>query len=671
MTNYSQAYQIKKYLCYSILSVLILLSFASNTYSAFSQDKKCIICHINRSEEFLELVADGVFDHELTDLVSEEICYSCHNVSVNDSRATFTANHHPVKVVPSSAVRIPLEYTLNEKGEMDCGTCHTPHTGKQKDNKIAFLRESNKNSKMCIKCHVALTQGPKYGEHRINVPLDLLSVDPEIITSRGGKLGDGNKIICETCHITHGAQKRKLLIYYEEGENFCSLCHEDNPSKESVGNGMETHPIYNEDIKSAVPEAWPNGRRIRRAKNGDFTCQTCHKAHYGYKGQLAYKNKTGEMCVVCHPGRTSSPEDEVKKNHILTAGDDETPAVNCISCHTAHNAFYDPESETAKLLVKSNADSDLCYECHSDKKTDNITIVELSGNHPNNMPFKEGIQMRSKLRSLGGKTGTDGNIICNSCHSIHDSKTKEANLIISKERLCLYCHDNQNFLNPISAANGTHPTNLLPKKATIPKEVLEKGQLSAMGEIICLTCHSVHSAQSQTKLLTFFNNKDEYCITCHSNMEKMLKGKHNLKNTAPNEKNILGQTVGESGMCGVCHTAHTYGREIKDKKKDVINQVCLGCHNADGIGADLGEEKEFNHPDNAFLTDKFRLYSLPIYTENGKRVVRNGKIMCSTCHNIHENEEYTIQKKLLRIKSENVSGICLNCHTDKKRIFGT
>jgi predicted CXXCH cytochrome family protein len=651
---------------------LFSISFVTDALAEeFSQDRKCIICHVSQSEVFKELVKKKVFDVEVSSVISKEVCYSCHNISVNDSREIFVSRHHPIKVAPSKRVVIPEEYTLNEKGEMDCGTCHTPHTGKKEDGSPSFLRDSNENSYMCKKCHRSLTKGTGYGGHKINMAI---STDPEVITSRGGKFAEGNKIICETCHITHGAPREKLLIYYEEDEDFCLLCHDENPSVEGVGSGMDTHPIYKEDIKIELPKKWPNGRLIKRKEDGGFNCQTCHSVHYGYAGQLAYKNSSGQLCATCHPGRSNSKSAEIKKNHIVIKGDKDKKGVNCLSCHTAHNAFYNPMSETTKLLIKSNDNSELCYECHYDKKTDSKVFAELTGNHPNNMPFSEDYKMRHKLKSVGAKAGSDNKIICNSCHSVHNASTKEANLVMDKDIMCLYCHKKENFLYSSSAANGAHPTNIIPKNAGIPEKVLGKGQLSDTGELLCLTCHSVHSAVPDTELLTLSKNSDEeYCITCHSNMKKMLEGPHNLKISAPERKNSLGQTAKESGMCGACHAAHSYSVNINidSEKDDVISQVCLDCHKKGGSGADVKKEGAFNHPYNVFVKDRFKLYVLPLFTEVGKKVVRNGKITCATCHNVHENEEGGVSKKLLRIKSNIMSFLCFNCHAEKMTVLST
>ncbi|MFC1855220.1 cytochrome c3 family protein [Thermodesulfobacteriota bacterium] len=669
MAKFSLSINLKRYICFFILSAFFILSFCAEVRSEneFSQDRKCIICHVSQSEEFKDLVKKKVFDVEISSLVSEEVCYSCHNISVKDTREIFSTSHHPVKVVPSSRVRIPSEYTLNEKGEMDCGTCHTPHTKKGEGGKTSFMREVNVESSMCVRCHVQLTKGAGSGAHKVGMPM---ATDAEVLTSRGGKVGEGNKVICETCHMIHGAPREKLLIFYEKDGDFCLLCHDENPSKEDKGFGDDTHPANKADIKSEVPKTWPNKRTIRRANDGGFECQTCHRVHYGYKGLLAYKNSSGEMCATCHKGKTNTDADLIKKNHVIIPATKEKKGVECLSCHRAHNAFYDPESEATKLLVKNNENSDLCYECHGDKKTDSIIIAELAGNHPNNMPFTETKKMREKLKSLGGRKGSDNKIICNSCHSVHDAKTDEANLVMKKDKICLYCHNSENFFSPKVMAKGTHPHNVRASKATISVDAYEKGQVSEFEELICLTCHKVHSAVENTKLMAYESSKDKFCVSCHTKLKPMFDGPHNMKEAAPKLVNKYGQTTEESGMCGACHSAHAYSREMTSDE-DIVNQVCLDCHDEDGPGTNMLEGGTHNHPYTGFIEEKFRLFLLPLYNKFGKKVSRNGKLACSTCHDIHEHEDNKAGVKLLRIESNIISNLCFKCHPDKMSIMST
>ena len=56
---------------------------------------------------------------------SEEICYSCHDGYVNDSRhVVWKDNQHKTFVKPSGNVTVPAVLPLSNRNEIYCGTCH-------------------------------------------------------------------------------------------------------------------------------------------------------------------------------------------------------------------------------------------------------------------------------------------------------------------------------------------------------------------------------------------------------------------------------------------------------------------------------------------------------------------------------------------------------------------
>jgi hypothetical protein len=86
---------------------------------------------------------------------TEEMCYSCHDGYVMDSRSvTWKNKGHRTFVKPSNKVTIPADLPLSNKDEIYCGTCHSAHGGGSNTDAsisgaLSFLRKDNIDSLMC------------------------------------------------------------------------------------------------------------------------------------------------------------------------------------------------------------------------------------------------------------------------------------------------------------------------------------------------------------------------------------------------------------------------------------------------------------------------------------------------------------------------------------------
>ena len=135
--------------------------------------KSCAKCHYRwidtffiegRGSDFVEYTAEKV-------VATSEMCFSCHDGSIADSRArAYETPQHKINVPPPDHMKIPEIFPLDEKGGMNCATCHTAHgvpSGPESKETI-FMRTSNRNSAMCSMCHPAMVEGPKAGNHPID-----------------------------------------------------------------------------------------------------------------------------------------------------------------------------------------------------------------------------------------------------------------------------------------------------------------------------------------------------------------------------------------------------------------------------------------------------------------------------------------------------------------------
>jgi hypothetical protein len=163
-----------------------------------------------------------------------------------------------------------------------------------------------------------------------------------------------------------------------------------------------------------------------------------------------------------------------------------------------------------------------------------------------------------------------------------------------------------------------------------------------------------------------------------------LSADHDLNVTSPDAKNILGQTVKESGQCGVCHLVHNSSNKIKlwarpygpiSERESIMDSLCTSCHSKGSI-AEQKIPAIATHPEDRLINNILRcergaIDFTPIYDEDGKEI-NVGNISCPSCHNAHQWSPLVKQKgvgKNLEGKATNsflrnvsYNNICIDCH---------
>lgn len=228
------------------------------------------------------------------------------------------------------------------------------------------------------------------------------------------------------------------------------------------------------------------------------------------------------------------------------------------------------------------------------------------------------------------------------------------------------------------------------------------GNIITKGKIACMTCHEPHNWDPLREIKNYaFKNIEgnaensflrkpaspsaDLCISCHEDKSYILGTDHDLFVTAPQEKNILGQTVKESGPCGVCHLVHNSPNRIRlwarpygpiRFDQEIMDSLCTSCHSEGNIAENKipliaihPEEKLIN---NILRSDKTRIDYAPIYDKRTGEEIHVGNISCPTCHNAHkwsplsnkrgtyQNVEGNATNSFLRNVSYN--NICIDCH---------
>jgi len=236
---------------------------------------------------------------------SDTDCVFCHDSLAEE------IHPHPNNLVPTRKIflRMPNEFPLTEKGEVDCVTCHDlerlvlEKTSSKRERKALFLRGGpyEDRTDICYKCHKKISCG------RLD-PHDQISNE-----------GDLTREVCTYCHksLDKSCGCCNEEQNHEFGEDFviedlndlCSRCHKKGPHPGGVDHNVLLSPEKRNDLAKmaeALSVPLPLGPKTEK-----IYCATCHNPHE--KGVLNGENDLGAddekrlrltesagLCKVCH-----------------------------------------------------------------------------------------------------------------------------------------------------------------------------------------------------------------------------------------------------------------------------------------------------------------------------------------------------------------------------------
>lgn len=732
-----------KVITHTFFFVILLFLFMPPTAAAMEMSSKrdCAICHIMWLNDFrtdkktlIKWQPGNVLMKDTQGVVSsEEICYSCHDGYVNDSRSiVWKYNRHKTFVKPSNNVTVQSTLPLSNKGEIYCGTCHSAHGVGSDSNDgrptfTSFSREKNVDSSLCERCHKKEANFKRSNSHPLKTTQLKL---PAMLFELGGvRSKNENKVICQSCHKVHGAKGDKITIVDNTNSKLCFICHE---KQKSLINSKHDMSLLFPDMK--------NIKQQQVSRSGP--CGACHIPHNAankrmWARQLEPGDLATQMCLSCHGeksgydtkhiGNMSHPVNNEPTSDtpipdtlpLYTAGLTKSSKgrVQCFTCHEVHR--WSPKSSTdhggkniegdgsnSFLRISINVSSDLCLDCHKDKKQ----LITSDHNLIVTAPGEKNIQ-----GFVADQSGP-----CGVCHVPHNAsgirlwakQIPENNDIATQ--LCVGCHNKNGVAKSKLIGNNYHPVNIAfgklnPKKAgkkisTLLPVYDSTGSIipdGKDGKIVCMTCHEPHTwdpKQAGPVLNYTFKNiegdtttsflrkanfpSSDLCKVCHADKALVDRTTHDLNVSAPQAVNVLGQTVKESGVCGACHLVHnspnklklwarTYGPIAEDES--IMDALCTSCHSKGSVAKNKIPLIAI-HPAKKLINNIMRVnrdnknYTL-IFDKNGKEV-NVGNLSCPSCHNAHQwsPKEKGIKReaesnsfgKYLRTESYNM--VCMDCH---------
>ena len=366
---------------------------------------------------------------------------------------------------------------------------------------------------------------------------------------------------------------------------------------------------------------------------------------------------------------------------------------DCVVCHIMWLDDFRTDQETlvdfqpGNVLMEDTqgvvSSEKICFSCHDGYVKDSRHITWKFNRHPVFVKPSKNITVPPEL-----PLSVKGEIYCGTCHSAHgagaaptdydEGRTAVYREVNIDSGLCEKCHRNEADYKRTNS-HPLHKTSL-----DVPVELFTMGSTEAShkNEVICQSCHDIHGAQGN-KILVIDNKNSELCILCHKKQKPLIGTKHDLRVTLPDEKNLKGQPLSQSGPCGACHTPHKastqklWARPLKEGNP--ATELCLSCHGEDRPYK-IKSVGKFSHPIDTELTPKeSRPDNLPLFAKDGSKT-NAGRVQCFTCHDIHRWDPVSLKNKGGKdvegdasnsfLRMTNISSeLCLKCHMNKSQLM--
>jgi predicted CXXCH cytochrome family protein len=254
-------------------------------------------------------------------------------------------------------ILVVIGYALYESPhDFSVEECKGCHKGVPQKGQKSPLPMIGKIRTLCSRCHSNIVRTYSHPDEVLpvntRVPADMpLSVE--------------KKVTCATCHDIHStaewSKKVHLLRRTVTGIEFCSVCHEEQPTELS-------------HAKTLGYAHSAGARYVPRDKSGSLDrlsiqCISCHDSSIGRGDSIGSSgfwlhSKDLARHLNGHPIGVSYDEAQYKdpggykEKSILSPVKLFSGKVGCGSCH-------DPYSSIPNRLVISNEGSALCYKCHN------------------------------------------------------------------------------------------------------------------------------------------------------------------------------------------------------------------------------------------------------------------------------------------------------------------
>lgn len=587
-----------------------------------------------------------------------QLCQSCHQGMTKGVEAgTHTLGSMPwpipEQILEAGGKAGPAEYRLV------CQTCHTAHGAGQEH----LLVMGTQSSQLCLTCHDKMRPGmfrpevPR--EHPQNPPLQD-DAQRQAIQAMGTKVGQGDTLICLSCHKVHtGLSGRFLLADTLHNSSLCIRCH---PQRDVMVGTRH-------DLRTSAPES-RNRLGMTPAESGP--CGACHSFHtFARRPEPQLGDPTG-LCGSCHQpdgpaakksGQPLSHPTNVTPNNIPAGidlqlypplGQAEPRSLACLTCHNPHEASHGN-------FVRSETKDRLCATCHVDQ---GLHLAEAHN-------FTEKPDLKNARDQNAKDAGT-----CGFCHAVHNANgpmmwvaTKDAPQ--NPDQLCTICHSKGGLGEAKPVSLLSHPTGQAAPgdKATVPASLPlfdSQSHVTNKGFVACGSCHDPHIDKARSaNMLRGAGNPLGLCIQCHQAQAALRGGPHD-RATKPSAwpKDIPG-----GDLCLACHRPHSDDRAkglwtvASAAGASPSDAVCVSCHASATWVAGISAPAmgQVLHP--RTINGSLDVGGLPVLP--APRPGAMAALECKTCHDPHAERMGHLLRKT---QSPEQAGVCFVCHPNSSSI---
>lgn len=457
------------------------------------------------------------------------------------------------------------------------------------------------SSQYCLACHQNVGRAAAGLDVEHGHPQNVKLSDEQITAVRrlGTVTGPDNTLICMSCHqLGQQAVTRFMLADKLDDSELCQACH---PGHYARGTPH--------DLRMSAPKE-KNRRGETTAEGGP--CSACHLSHRYAREFVRSDLDPDGRCLTCHQAQHVAA---ARARNVM-----QHPETRCLECHDPH------DTQHGEFLAQPIGA--LCVRCH-----ENYDGGLAHGMHPLGHMDRP---IPAKLVAAGAHNFGDANEInCVTCHSTHEAKHgRLLHFDPQSNELCLSCHEEQ--LKERAFADMLPRHGQRPVLTSSQQDVVQRWghKMGADGELLCVSCHSMHNGSPKAPLLPTELAIGVGCITCHPEQQTVLGTRHDLRGTLAAGSTVAASGAGASlGLCQGCHRAHGPAQPPLPADDDRTG-LCRACHAAQDR-ARTTIVQSFAHPET----------------------------QCGDCHNPHAAGP----GEFLR---DEETALCARCHEDQLRVQG-
>ncbi len=253
-----------------------------------------------------------------------------------------------------------------------------------------------------------------------------------------------------------------------------------------------------------------------------------------------------DTCTACHEteGKTLPSSLHGKSANARTPA--AKPNQACETCHGPGREHAESGDKTKIRVFPATAPheaSAVCLTCHN----------------------------RSNHAGWEGSTHEARNLSCTTCHSVHNPRSFERQLVKATEtQLCATCHRLQ----------------VVKTERAVAHMPVREGKLS------CSSCHNPHGSIANVKALKVGNSVNESCTSCHAEMRGPVLFEHTpvrenctTCHDPHGSSNDRMLNVRMPMLCQRCHVATRHPSSVYDnaaittnKSNRMFGRSCVNCH---------------------------------------------------------------------------------------------